>query len=156
MVSGRTEKLDKDLIVNQMYEFGRRDVKLQEIAGIYGVAPETLSRYQKRHPIIRQAYQRGKNELIKALKSAGIKEAIKGNTHMLKYFLNNLTDYSETPLIDNSTKINQVAYVWAGKLPNNRNSVFSPTLSTRDSRKLKQVSDSDNGSASGKNGNGNQ
>ncbi len=103
MPRGRKEKLDYETIKHQIYELGKLDLQLKEIAVIFGVTPETISRYMKRYPKLRQAHNEGKADLIRRLKKTGCEKAIEDkDTSMIKYYLNNLTEYSEKPLVDQS------------------------------------------------------
>lgn len=80
---------------------GEIGLELKEIALIFDVTPETLSRYQRKHPEIRQAYRRGRARTCKDLKLKALRMALdKENVDMLKHCLKHMTDWKDGPLVE--------------------------------------------------------
>ena len=106
MPRGRPEKLYYKDIIDQVKKLAAIDLNRGEIAHILGISPSTIYEYEKKHPELTEAYKQGKAETIKKLKAVAIKKAYEeADGAMIKYVLNNISDWKEKPLIDQSTNL---------------------------------------------------
>ncbi len=137
MVRGRKEKYDYKMLIELMYNFGRCDLNQTEMGMLLGVKPRTITRYWTRHPEIKARFKEGKGDIIRKLKSAAFQTAVAGNPQMQKYLLNNLTQYTENAIIDQSTNVTQITYGWKEKDSNDR--LQSSRVSERDTLRSESV-----------------
>jgi hypothetical protein len=80
---GRKE-LYKEDFVRQAEFLGSMGMELKDIAAIFDVTPATMSRYQKCHPELRQAYNNGRAKLKDLIGKKYIKKVEEGNWDAIK------------------------------------------------------------------------
>lgn len=92
---GREFKLNIDLLIKQVEQMAGLGLNVSQMANCLSVKRQTLAIYIEKHPILRDAIDRGKDKLTNTLKTIAVKKAINGDSDMLKYVLKNISDWKD-------------------------------------------------------------
>lgn len=101
MPVGRKEIFYPDMI-RQAEVLGSFNFDLAQLAQVFGVEPSTISRYNKRHPELKQAFVNGRAKFKAKIGSKFIGEIDKGNWDAIKHGLKHVVGWKDDPLIDHS------------------------------------------------------
>lgn len=105
---GREEKLKIDKVSSQILQMSALGLKLYQMADIFGITPECLSRYFKKYPELKRIHEIGKTRGAYGLKAKAYKLAQDGDKEMIKYVLKNISDWSEQNQLNQNTAITNI------------------------------------------------
>jgi hypothetical protein len=98
---GSKEKLNYEVILDQIERLGAMQLELKQIAWIWGVTPITISRYLRVHPELLKSYNQGRERMVKRLIAKALQLALEEDDRdMLKFCLKNLTNWTDRPVVE--------------------------------------------------------
>jgi len=99
--AGRKELFHEDMI-RQAEVLGSFNFDLAQLAQVFGVEPSTISRYNKKHPELKQAFVNGRAKFKAKIGSKFIGEVEKGNWDAIKHGLKHVVGWKDDAIIDAS------------------------------------------------------
>jgi hypothetical protein len=101
MPAGRKELFREDMI-RQAEVLGSFNFTLEQLAHVFDVCPATISRYNKQHPELLEAFKQGKSKLKAKIGSKFVRQIDDGNWDAIKHGLKHVVGWKDDPLIDAS------------------------------------------------------
>ena len=98
MPKGRKPLYREDM-VRQAELFGALSLELKDVADVFDITPATLCRYQKIHPELKEAFERGKTKLKDLVGRKYIEKIEQGHWGAIQEGLRHILGWPDTPLI---------------------------------------------------------
>jgi hypothetical protein len=101
MPKGRKPLYREDM-VRQAELFGALSLELKDVADVFDITPATLCRYQKIHPELKEAFERGRTKLKDLVGRKYIEKIEQGHWGAIQEGLRHILGWPDTPLIEQS------------------------------------------------------
>lgn len=92
-------------MIRQAERFGALNLELKDVADVFDISPATLCRYQKAHPELREAFERGRTKLKDLVGRKYLEKLEQGHWGAIQEGLRHILAWPDTPLIQQSVVI---------------------------------------------------